>query len=163
MGTEDQSNSEHRGLEELWIQRTIATVGTEDQRNCGYRGPEQRWAQRTRGAVGTEDQRNSGYRGPEEQWTQRTRGTEGTEDQRNIGNDQTLVRRDTESTSQASKYPVSQLLLFVFKMAENGLFSGISSADNKKTKQRIAFFSGRNVFSSRNVGQRSAIKMDVFF
>ena len=43
-------------------------------------------------------------------------------------------------------------------MAEDGLFSGISSADNKKTKQRIAFFSGRNVFSSRNVGQRSAIK-----
>ena len=30
-------------------------------------------------------------------------------------------------------------------MAENGLFSGISFANNKKTKQSMAFFSSRNV------------------
>ena len=75
MDTEDHSDSGHRGPEELWIQRTRATVGTEDQRSSGYRGPEEQWVQRTRGTVGTEDQRNSGHRGPEEQRVQRTRGT----------------------------------------------------------------------------------------
>ena len=37
--------------------------------------------------------------------------------------------------------------LIVFKMAENGLFSGISSANNKETKQSMAFFSSRNVLN----------------
>lgn len=46
-----------------------------------------------------------------------------------LRNDQALVRCETKLTSHASQYPVSQLLLFEFKMAENGLFSGISSAD----------------------------------
>lgn len=77
-------------------------MGSEDQRTRGYRGPVEEWVHRTRGTVDTKDQLNSEYREPVEQWVLRTRGTEGTEDQRNIGNDQTLVRRDTESTSRAS-------------------------------------------------------------
>ena len=46
MGTEDQRNSETRGIvgtEDQWVQRTRGTVRTEEQ-----------WAQRTRG---TEEQR----------------------------------------------------------------------------------------------------------
>ena len=40
---------------------------------------------------------------------------------------------NTGSTSQVSKFPVSQLLFFVFNMAESGLFWGILSSDKNKT------------------------------
>ena len=48
-------------------ERTRGTVGTEDQWNSGHRGLEEQWAQRTSGTVVTENQWNSGYRELEEQ------------------------------------------------------------------------------------------------